>query len=76
MSNGFAPVWVVHSAVLWIPSVGEEFEGRLRHGDTWYRIRWHGWSKVNPAHAIIEALEPGPRPYDVLTGTRPVPLVR
>lgn len=57
----------------WIPPLGEIFEGRVRGGDRWYRMRWLGWSRVDPSRALVQSLELGPRAYDILDGMRPVP---
>lgn len=57
----------------WIPGDGQEFEGRLRgRPDRWYRMRWHGWSVIDPSRAIIDAIEPGPRGFDVVEEMREI----
>jgi hypothetical protein len=58
----------------WMPSVGEQFEGRIRSHDTgrWFRMVWRGWSVADPSQAIVQVLEDGPRAFDTIVEMRPV----
>lgn len=75
MTAFYAPLAIAGLSVVpapWIPSEGEEFEGRLRsHGDRWFCMRMMKWS-IDPTYVIVHVVEDGPRAYDVIVEMRPV----